>query len=364
MPRAGDTRFRCVARFAENRLFLCFFARGRTFFRNAVRNFVCGHERFPRRARRVRSRGEEPRGHGRGGGRAADRRGEHRRYPCQHLRFGCERDRCGYAASGRGGRRRRGKDICRRFRVRHRYHDLFFLVSAPYARKAVQKTENRALSCVRGGVRPFALRAEKHRRVCLPASGALRGHIPRRVRGGILFAQKISPLRWAKGRKRVRQPLSRVFDDEFFRQHDEEIHACRQNAQDKSRRHDEVEFEDLPAVYDEITEPRFRDDVFAHDRADPCHADAYFQHSDKVGQRGGDHELGQDLQFARAHGTEQGDLVFIRREEAAEHVHDGDDDADEDGHEHDCRRTRAEPDDDDGPERDFRQAVQNDDIRL
>ncbi len=82
-----------------------------------------------------------------------------------------------------------------------------------------------------------------------------------------------------------------IFHDYFFQKHHKEIHSCGEQAENASRAHDEVELENLPAVNDKISEPRFGNDVFAHNRTDPCHADVNFQHRDKGIKRGGNDEF-------------------------------------------------------------------------
>lgn len=47
-----------------------------------------------------------------------------------------------------------------------------------------------------------------------------------------------------------------IFHEYFFKQHDEKVHTRRQHAQKKGRAHNEVELKHLPAVDDQITEPR------------------------------------------------------------------------------------------------------------
>lgn len=72
----------------------------------------------------------------------------------------------------------------------------------------------------------------------------------------------------------------------LFQKRDKKIHDSRQKTQDTSRPQDEIKFKHLPAVNDQIAEPRPRNNVFAHDRADPAHAHSHFQHGNKRGKRG------------------------------------------------------------------------------
>lgn len=69
-----------------------------------------------------------------------------------------------------------------------------------------------------------------------------------------------------------------VLDEYLFKKYHQKIHARRQYAQDKGRAHHKVEFEHLPAVYDEVSQPRARYDIFSHDRPDPRHADVDLEH--------------------------------------------------------------------------------------
>ncbi len=82
-----------------------------------------------------------------------------------------------------------------------------------------------------------------------------------------------------------------ILNEELFEKHYKKIHSRRKHAKDHRRAHHKIEFEHLPAVYDQVTETRFRNDVFAHDRADPRHADIDFQHGNKGGKRRGDHKF-------------------------------------------------------------------------
>lgn len=63
-----------------------------------------------------------------------------------------------------------------------------------------------------------------------------------------------------------------IFDDGLFDERDDRVHARRQNAEDKDRRHHEVQLEHLAAVDDEVADARLGDHIFAHDRAlsTPC----------------------------------------------------------------------------------------------
>lgn len=170
---------------------------------NAVRHFICGHERVPRRARRLRSRRKERRMYGRGGCGVARYRGEHRDHTCQYFCLGRERDRGGYAPSRGGGKGRRGKNICSRFRVRHNNDAVFVVVSLACPRGKMQKAENGARALMRRRVFPVALRAEKHRRLCLSAFGALRRIVSCRMRAEKFPSEKNSPLHGAKGREGI-----------------------------------------------------------------------------------------------------------------------------------------------------------------
>lgn len=92
-----------------------------------------------------------------------------------------------------------------------------------------------------------------------------------------------------------------VFHEQFFKEYDKEVHSRRQKAENTGCAHHEVELKGLPAVYNEVAEPRPRNDVFAHDRTDPRHADVHFEHGNEGGKRGRNNELKKDLQFGGAH---------------------------------------------------------------
>ena len=74
-----------------------------------------------------------------------------------------------------------------------------------------------------------------------------------------------------------------IFDEYFFQQYYKRIHSRRQKAEDKGRAHYKVEFEHLSAVHDEVSQPCARNNVFAHDRADPRHADVDLEHRNDGG---------------------------------------------------------------------------------
>ena len=82
-----------------------------------------------------------------------------------------------------------------------------------------------------------------------------------------------------------------VFHEYFFEKHHKEVHPGGEQTQDQRRAHHKVELKHLPAVHDEVPEPRFGDDILAHDGADPRHADRHFEHGDEGGKGGGDHEF-------------------------------------------------------------------------
>ena len=69
-----------------------------------------------------------------------------------------------------------------------------------------------------------------------------------------------------------------VFHDYLFKQHHKKVHSRRKQAQKEGGAHHEVELEHLPAVHDEVAQPRAGNDILAHDRADPRHAHVHLQH--------------------------------------------------------------------------------------
>ena len=82
-----------------------------------------------------------------------------------------------------------------------------------------------------------------------------------------------------------------IFEEYFFKKYHERIHSRRKKAKDKRCTHDKIELEHLPAVDDEISEPRARDNVFSHDRADPRHAHVDLQHGNNGGVGRGQNEF-------------------------------------------------------------------------
>jgi uncharacterized membrane protein YkvI len=91
------------------------------------------------------------------------------------------------------------------------------------------------------------------------------------------------------------------FYEYLFQKRNQKIHQRRKQAEDASRAHNKVEFKHLPAVNDQIAQPRFGNDVFAHDRADPSHTDVHFQHRNKGSERRRDYKFSQYLKFRCAH---------------------------------------------------------------
>lgn len=145
------------------------------------------------------------------------------------------------------------------------------------------------------------------------------------AKGVVLFAAFLLSRMGLAGIVRILYPLEGflglmfsavcILYDRLFEQRHKEIHPRREQAQNAGGAHHEVELEDLPAIDDEIPEPRPRDDVFAHDRSDPRHADGDLQHGDEGSERGGDHELAQDLPLRRPHRAQEQDLILICRDE-------------------------------------------------
>lgn len=82
-----------------------------------------------------------------------------------------------------------------------------------------------------------------------------------------------------------------ILNEALFEKHHEKIHSRRKDAKDHGRAHHEVKLKHLPAVNDQVSEARLRNDVFSHNRADPRHADVDFKHGDERGKRRGNHEL-------------------------------------------------------------------------
>ncbi len=72
-----------------------------------------------------------------------------------------------------------------------------------------------------------------------------------------------------------------ILNDYLFEKHDEKVHTRGKHAKNKGRAHHKVKLKHLPAVNDKVSETRLRNDVLAHDRPDPSHADVDFQHGNE-----------------------------------------------------------------------------------
>lgn len=68
-----------------------------------------------------------------------------------------------------------------------------------------------------------------------------------------------------------------VFVDLFLDKGDNEIHYCGENTQNDRACHDEVEFEDLTAIDNEVSKSRFARKILAHDCSNPCEPNIDFQ---------------------------------------------------------------------------------------
>lgn len=76
-----------------------------------------------------------------------------------------------------------------------------------------------------------------------------------------------------------------IFYEYLFQKYHKKVHSRRKHAKNKDGHHHKVELEYLPAVNEKVAESRPRNNVFAHNRADPRHADVHFQHRNKRGKR-------------------------------------------------------------------------------
>lgn len=83
----------------------------------------------------------------------------------------------------------------------------------------------------------------------------------------------------------------------LFQQRHRAVHTARENAKRDGGGHDEICAEDLPAVYDQITQTGARYKVFAHDRAHPREAHVDLDDGKKRGDRGGEHRVPQQLEL-------------------------------------------------------------------
>lgn len=78
-----------------------------------------------------------------------------------------------------------------------------------------------------------------------------------------------------------------VLNEELFKKHHEKVHSRRKCAKNHGCAHHEIELKHLPAIDDKVSDSRLRHDVFAHNGADPRHADIDFQHGNKGRERRG-----------------------------------------------------------------------------
>lgn len=63
-----------------------------------------------------------------------------------------------------------------------------------------------------------------------------------------------------------------IFYEYFFQKHHKKVHPGGEQAEEHNGGHHKVQLEHLSAVHDEVPQPRPRNDIFAHDGADPAHA--------------------------------------------------------------------------------------------
>jgi uncharacterized membrane protein YkvI len=76
-----------------------------------------------------------------------------------------------------------------------------------------------------------------------------------------------------------------IFHEYLFKKYDKKIHSGGKNAKNKNCSHHKIQFKHLTAVNEQISKSCAGNDVLAHDRADPRHADVDFQHRNKRGKR-------------------------------------------------------------------------------
>ena len=138
------------------------------------------------------------------------------------------------------------------------------------------------------------------------------------------------------------------------------IEAESNDTQDDERCDQIVEFENLACVDDEVAEALPCGEKFSNDDADQAETDVDLQNADDGGQAGGDYHMLQYLQAAAAQGVDQLDLFLIGVPEGGIHA----DNAAEDGNGHsgddDGPGVGAQPDDEEGSQGGFGQAVQDD----
>lgn len=68
------------------------------------------------------------------------------------------------------------------------------------------------------------------------------------------------------------------------------------------------------------------------------------------------------MELRRAHGAEEKDFARLGCKERGKHVHDNDDESDNDRHKHNRLAACTEPNDDERSKRNFGEGVQNDDV--
>ena len=160
-----------------------------------------------------------------------------------------------------------------------------------------------------------------------------------------------------------------IFRIEFFCRRpfydgDEGVHRSGKHAQHDRAGHHEVEVKDLTAVYDQVSQPCARDEVFAHDRSHPAQTHIDLECGDDRRRVGGEHEQRELLPLGRIHRVEQHQLAGVRLQKSAQHADDGDDYADQDRHKDDRAIARAYPNDDDRTECDLGERVEHDEVRF
>ena len=77
--------------------------------------------------------------------------------------------------------------------------------------------------------------------------------------------------------------LLSIFNNQAFKQRHGCIHKGGKDAKDKYRAHYQIQLKHLPAVDDQVSNARFGNDVFTHNRPYPRHTDVDFQHRDEIG---------------------------------------------------------------------------------
>ncbi len=150
----------------------------------------------------------------------------------------------------------------------------------------------------------------------------------------------------------------------FFNGSYAQIHSGGEHTKYDGARHHDIHLEYLTAVYYHVSQSGGGNEVFSHDRADPCKPYVDLEHIHKRRYVGGEYELGKYLKLRCAHRFQQKYFALVNAHKPVEHAYNGDYDANEYRHHDYGLYTRADPDDYYRTERNLGQRVEHDYIRF